>query len=68
MIGPTGGVEDARFVTTALDDPAFEACVLGVLGRTRFAVPPGGGRLQIGHPLVFIPEGWPSAEDQAPPG
>jgi outer membrane biosynthesis protein TonB len=67
-IGPSGEVVAASFVTSALEDTVFEACVVEAIRGARFPVPPGGGQLEVAYPMVFIPEGRPSSDDQAPPG
>lgn len=67
-IDASGGVVRPSLVTTALADAAFEACAVAVIAGAHFPAPPGGGQLEVTYPVVFIPEGWPSLDDQAPPG
>jgi hypothetical protein len=63
-IGTDGEVVEAS-LQLGFDEPEFVACVLSEIRSLKFPTPHGGGLLEITYPLVFIPDGEPTAADLA---
>lgn len=68
-IDKNGSIGSARVRETTMmpPDATFEACVLDVVRRMRFAAPRGGGRVVVTYPFVFSssPAPQPAAHEHA---
>jgi outer membrane biosynthesis protein TonB len=57
VIGPDGGVAEARVAESTLTDAELHTCLNGVSLALRFAPPKGGGKVFVTYPFVFSSSG-----------
>jgi hypothetical protein len=53
-IAPSGGVETSCLVSSALNDPSVDRCVVDLPLTWRFPKPEGGGWVVVSYPFIFF--------------